>query len=547
MAWTGSGLNTGGYGTGDGYGLGSSTGGSGLNSSGYGTESGYGLGNAGWGGSGFNSTGYGQGSGYGLGSSYNADGWWTPASQLPATQTDYSLGNMWSAPAMSAPTFSSFAAPANTDYSLSAPAAPAGPPAWSGMTNISMPGAAQLGPSSEAPSETGWMDNDFVKGLRKMGLFAARQNPAANQALGAASAAQALGAGRYGEAAATGIGLATGNGLLGELGGIAADHFANPTTGYNEETGQTVNVNRDGMPARTTGERLAGAGMRTIGGMLGAAVGGPFGGMIGSDVMGRLTQNGPTGPTPGTNAGMGGTSPEVQAAIDRGNVAAQAQKDKTGNTFGAIAGGLMGLYGLNQMKGTSKEQAAALQQQQAQLQALQQQIQQGGNAPSAPRAPGIRQPNFAAIQNQLAGMFGPKSGVATEMRSQLERKDAAAGRRSQYGPREVQLMAELTRLRAQAEPSYMNAEVAAANAANQGAMGLYNSQMQGYNGQLQDRQQNLQRLLAAQQLGMTNTTNQFQAQQAADTRRQQQLATLYGMGKESGLFNWAGNTLSDYF
>ena len=93
----------------------------------------------------------------------------------------------------------------------------------------------------------------------------------------------------------------------------------------------------------------------------------------------------------------------------------------------------------------------------------------------------------------------------------------------------------------------MNAEVAAANAANQGAMGLYNSQMQGYNGQLQDRQQNLQRLLAAQQLGMTNTTNQFQAQQAADTRRQQQLATLYGMGKESGLFNWAGNTLSDYF
>lgn len=544
MAWTGSGLNTGGYGTGDGYGLGSSTGGSGLNSSGYGTESGYGLGNAGWGGSGFNSTGYGQGSGYGLGSSYNADGWWTPASQLPATQTDYSLGNMWSAPAMSAPTFSSFAAPANTDYSLSAPAAPAGPPAWSGMTNISMPGAAQLGPSSEAPSETGWMDNDFVKGLRKMGLFAARQNPAANKALGAASAAQALGAGRYGEAAATGIGLATGNGLLGELGGIAADHFANPTTGYNEETGQTVNVNRDGMPARTTGERLAGAGMRTIGGMLGAAVGGPFGGMIGSDVMGRLTQNGPTGPTPGTNAGMSGVSPETQAVIERANAAAAAQKDKVGNTFGSIAGGLMGLYGLNQMKGTSKEQQAAIQAQQAQLQALQQQIQAPQTGISAPRAPGIRQPNFAAIQNQLAGMFGPKSGVATEMRSQLERKDAAAGRRSQYGPREVQLMAELTRLRAQAEPSYMNAEVAAANAANQGAMGLYNSQMQGYNGQLQDRQQNLQRLLAAQQLGMTNTTNQFTAQQAADTRRQQQLATLYSMGKESGLFSSLGSYFS---
>jgi len=529
MAWTGGGFDSSGYGSGGGYGLGSSTGGSGLNSGGYGTEGGYGLGNAGWGGSGFNSSGYGQGGGFNLGNSYNAEGYWTPASQLPAAPADYGLSSMWGgSTAPSTPSFSSFSmAPA--DYSFSAPAAPTGPPAWSGMTNITMPGSsATQTASSETP---GFMDSDFVKGLRKAGLFAARQNPTASKALGVASAGQALGEGRYGDAAATGLGLA-GYGPIGELGKIGMDHFTNPTRTYAEagpEGPRNVTVNADGQRAQTTGERLAGFGLRTIGGLGGFALGGPGGAMIGSDVMGRVAANGPTGPTPGTNAGQGQ------------QVAQAPQQTKEGSWVGPVVGGLMGLYGLNQMKGTSKEQQAAIQAQQAQIQALQQQIQAPQTTVAAPRAPHVRQPNFAAIQNQLAGMFGPQSGVATEMRNQLARKDAAAGRRSQYGPREVQLMSELTRLRAQAEPAYMNAEVGAANAANQAAMGIYQGQMGGYNSQLQDRQQNLQRLLAAQQLGMTNSTNQFTAQQAADTRRQQQLATLYGMGKDSGFFNWVGD------
>lgn len=540
MAWTGGGFNTGGYGTGDGYGLGSSTGGSGLNSSGYGTEGGYGLGNAGWGGSGFNTTGYGGGSGYGLGSSYNADGWWTPASQLPAAQTDYGLGSMWGgSTAPSAPSFSSFSmAPA--DYSFSAPStAPAGPPAWSGMTNISMPGAAgTMAPSSETP---GFMDSDFVKGLRKAGLYAARTNPQAAQAMNVLGAGEALGAGNYGQAAGTALGMATGNNALGGLFGIGVDAMTNPTRTYAEAgaTGPTqVTVDSRGMPARTTGQRLAGMGMQAVGGMLGGAIGGPFGSMIGADAMGRLAQNGATGPTPGTNAGMG---QQAGAALP------PQQTKEGGDWLGPLAGGLMGLYGLNQMRGTNKEQQAAMDAQTAQIQALQQQIQAPQTAIAAPRAPHVRQPNFAAIQNQLAGMFGPQSSYAAEMRSQLERKDAAAGRRSQYGPREANLMAELVRARAQAEPAYMNAEVGAANASNQAAMGIYGSQMNGYNSQLQDRQQNLQRLLAAQQLGMTNTNNQFTNQQAADTRRQQQLATLYGMGKETGFFDWAGDKIGGYF
>lgn len=47
------------------------------------------------------------------------------------------------------------------------------------------------------------------------------------------------------------------------------------------------------------------------------------------------------------------------------------------------------------------------------------------------------------IENKLTDMYGPDSPYAKQLRQQLERKDAAAGRRSQYGPREVELQAKL--------------------------------------------------------------------------------------------------------
>lgn len=54
--------------------------------------------------------------------------------------------------------------------------------------------------------------------------------------------------------------------------------------------------------------------------------------------------------------------------------------------------------------------------------------------------------NNAAVSQQiqaLSNMFSPSSPYAQQLRQTLERKDAAAGRRSQYGPREAQLMAAL--------------------------------------------------------------------------------------------------------
>jgi hypothetical protein len=46
----------------------------------------------------------------------------------------------------------------------------------------------------------------------------------------------------------------------------------------------------------------------------------------------------------------------------------------------------------------------------------------------------------------LSGMYGQGSPYAQALRQQLERRDAAAGRRSQYGPREVELQAQLARM-----------------------------------------------------------------------------------------------------
>lgn len=46
----------------------------------------------------------------------------------------------------------------------------------------------------------------------------------------------------------------------------------------------------------------------------------------------------------------------------------------------------------------------------------------------------------------LKGLYGQNSPYAQTLRQQLERKDAASGRRSQYGPREVELQARLASL-----------------------------------------------------------------------------------------------------
>lgn len=51
------------------------------------------------------------------------------------------------------------------------------------------------------------------------------------------------------------------------------------------------------------------------------------------------------------------------------------------------------------------------------------------------------------LYKSLDNSFAPGSAYEKQMRQQLDRRDAAAGRRSQYGPREVELQAKLAEMR----------------------------------------------------------------------------------------------------
>jgi hypothetical protein len=61
----------------------------------------------------------------------------------------------------------------------------------------------------------------------------------------------------------------------------------------------------------------------------------------------------------------------------------------------------------------------------------------------------------STYMNGLSGMYGQGSPYATALRQQLSRRDAASGRRSQYGPREVELQAKLAQMQAGLAPSMM--------------------------------------------------------------------------------------------
>jgi len=75
----------------------------------------------------------------------------------------------------------------------------------------------------------------------------------------------------------------------------------------------------------------------------------------------------------------------------------------------------------------------------------------------------------------LSNLFTPNSPYAQQMRQTLERKDAAAGRRSQYGPREAQLAAQLAIHQSNMAPQLMALQKAQSGASNQ----MINNGLQG--------------------------------------------------------------------
>jgi hypothetical protein len=67
--------------------------------------------------------------------------------------------------------------------------------------------------------------------------------------------------------------------------------------------------------------------------------------------------------------------------------------------------------------------------------------------------------------DELKNMYKPGSPEAELMRKKIEARDAAAGRRSQYGPREVELAGKLAdaRMRTLSSPGFMNMQAAYMN------------------------------------------------------------------------------------
>jgi hypothetical protein len=94
------------------------------------------------------------------------------------------------------------------------------------------------------------------------------------------------------------------------------------------------------------------------------------------------------------------------------------------------------------------------------LQGPQGQQQQGGYGDLAASVFGAynafnQRKQLRGQQRQLQELFSPNSPYAQQMRQRIERKDAAAGRRSQYGPREAQLAAMLSERQAATFPQQM--------------------------------------------------------------------------------------------
>ena len=177
----------------------------------------------------------------------------------------------------------------------------------------------------------------------------------------------------------------------------------------------------------------------SAGGLAGGLAGGPAGAFVGNQIGQAVSGRG----APGVSG--------VQQGREAG-----------GPDWAGIIGGLGGLYG---NRGGGNISGAD-----ANNQAVSQQIQSLGN------------------------MYSPNSPYAQQLRQTLERKDAASGRRSQYGPREVQLMAALADKQASVSDS----------------MG---------------------------RLAQTNQANQIALQDRKRLQRGQNLATLGGLAKQSGLLD----------
>lgn len=202
----------------------------------------------------------------------------------------------------------------------------------------------------------------------------------------------------------TGLGrLALATNPVGRMGLMGYDAYNAARTGnYGQALGGLVGgLTGNGLVGTAVGIGTDAAMGRPVagrvGGTLGSVVGGGIAGPVGAMAGGYIGSQAATG-------GFGPAGPNTSPRGDGGGMGAREW-----------AGTLAGLYSANQASRAAR-----------------------GNT------------------MDLGSMFGPNSAYAGQLRQQLERRDAAGGRRSQYGPREVELQAKLAEMMARSGPAIQN-------------------------------------------------------------------------------------------
>ena len=195
---------------------------------------------------------------------------------------------------------------------------------------------------------------------------------------------------------------------------------------------------------------------------------------------------------------------------------------------------------LGQNTGALAEQIAALQAQLGQGGQQSQAAYDQANQLFSQQNQGL-QGNIDTQTANLAALSDPNSPYMKMARQAMERKDAAAGRRSQWGERETQLAALLAEQVGKYSPGIQQSITTARGqmATNQGTLAQLYAQMQNANTQ---RQQALNQALQAQQAAATQQAGiGRQTQQGAANSNAAMLQSLLGVGKGlAGMFGGGG-------
>lgn len=200
---------------------------------------------------------------------------------------------------------------------------------------------------------------------------------------------------------------------------------------------------------------------------------------------------------------------------------------------------------LNQNLNTSSAQIRALQDQIARNQ---QQAQEAYNAARGnvdTQNAGLNT-DIGNLSTQLSALSDPNSPYMQMARQSIERKDAAAGRRSQWGDREVQLAATLADYVGKYAPGLQNSITAARNQINQNNLGLANM-YSTMNNPADRNQLALAQMLQSQQQGVNglNTTGRAAANSATNNTSNLIGQGIKGVGSLAQLLFGGGGGTAD--